>query len=382
MPICSFRWFVCLCLTSSAFAVPAQQNITFKPSTDPAKVFVTPSAGLTPVINAITPPRGIPAPQSIDITIFHLSFPGVVSALIAAQKANAAIRIIVDSKTLAAEASAQNARAQLTNAKIEVRASSSKFSLTHQKSMIIDHRTAYILSMNLTDKADVTRDYGIVTEDPNVVSEMEKVFESDWANAANDTGSTPPLQQDDPLIWSNVTARAGIKYIISHAKKTLKITSESMDDPDILKVLQNAGNAFSVQVIGPECLENPNRLLNYPFLKGINSAHHGSARVMPDPATAQTPYMHGKMILADDEDPDNQLLYVGSINLTKNSVGNDRELGVLITDGDVIKTVAATFDSDWQVAKELPANPSCEDENDNTVTPTKKKTRKKPPPKF
>jgi cardiolipin synthase len=55
-----------------------------------------------------------------------------------------------------------------------------------------------------------------------------------------------------------------------------------------------------------------------------------------------SPYMHAKIIVVDGKKA-----FVGSVNISKNSLDNNRELGILVSDQQVIQTLEQTFAKDW-----------------------------------
>jgi phosphatidylserine/phosphatidylglycerophosphate/cardiolipin synthase-like enzyme len=55
-----------------------------------------------------------------------------------------------------------------------------------------------------------------------------------------------------------------------------------------------------------------------------------------------TPYIHSKAVIADGV-----VGYVGSANLTQNSVDSNREIGLMI-EGPALATLAATVDVDYK----------------------------------
>lgn len=57
------------------------------------------------------------------------------------------------------------------------------------------------------------------------------------------------------------------------------------------------------------------------------------------------PYVHTKVILIDDE-----LLLIGSMNLSANSLDNNREYGILLLDQRLIDQFLQGFEKDWQAA--------------------------------
>jgi phosphatidylserine/phosphatidylglycerophosphate/cardiolipin synthase-like enzyme len=59
-------------------------------------------------------------------------------------------------------------------------------------------------------------------------------------------------------------------------------------------------------------------------------------------------YIHAKMIVADGS-----LAFVGSENFSTTSLDNNRELGVLLTNAQIISTLQQTFQSDWAVSQSM-----------------------------
>ncbi|MEO8801665.1 MAG: phospholipase D-like domain-containing protein, partial [Polyangiaceae bacterium] len=60
------------------------------------------------------------------------------------------------------------------------------------------------------------------------------------------------------------------------------------------------------------------------------------------------PYIHAKAIIVDGT-----AMYVGSENLTQNSLENNRELGVVTANASAIKTVQAAIDTDFSAGAAL-----------------------------
>ncbi|MNU06480.1 cardiolipin synthetase [compost metagenome] len=61
------------------------------------------------------------------------------------------------------------------------------------------------------------------------------------------------------------------------------------------------------------------------------------------------PHLHAKAIVVDGK-----AMYLGSVNLTTNSMDNNRELGLLVKTPDLVTTVARTIEKDWAGAHEAP----------------------------
>jgi len=81
-------------------------------------------------------------------------------------------------------------RITLTDAGIEVLDSNPCFDLTHEKSMVIDDRMAFVESLNWeTKNLTETRDYAIVTTHKHEVEEVMECFEADWSGRSSREGS-------------------------------------------------------------------------------------------------------------------------------------------------------------------------------------------------
>jgi phosphatidylserine/phosphatidylglycerophosphate/cardiolipin synthase-like enzyme len=311
--------------------------------------FSTPSAaGQQPVIDAIAS-----AESSIRMMMFHLTTTAVVDALVAAAQRGVDVEIILDAGNLASHTPASITK-PLSAAGVKIVSSSPAFQITHVKSLVIDEKTALVMSLNLTNKYDQTRDFAVVTHDPGVIAEFKSVFEADLENAKNGTGATPELHNAN-LAWSPVNSESRLVAFIDAAQKDLVVTTENLGDDAIMSALQRAaGRGVAVRVIAPLCDENVNPLYDLPFLTKL--AHEGvSARAMPSPTSATQPYMHAKMMIADGVHA-----YVGSINLSTNSTQRARELGIFFSDKAAIEAISKDFEQDWKVAVEPPSSaPSC-----------------------
>jgi phosphatidylserine/phosphatidylglycerophosphate/cardiolipin synthase-like enzyme len=287
------------------------------------------------------------AKKSIKMTMFHLTEAAAVQALLDAQGRGVNVRIIIDKKSLQSSKQTEIA-AHLRAAGAAVKGSSAAFSITHVKAMTLDDQTAFITSMNLTDTATDTRDFGVSLADPGVVAEMNAVFEADWQNADSGRGDTPTLSRRD-LIWSPVDSRERLKALIDSATDSIVGSVENLGDP----VLQDAfiaaaSRRVNVRLITPLCNKNSNHFFDVPFVRLLRSGGV-DAKMMPSPATPDHPYIHAKMLVVDD-----RRAYLGSINFSTNSTTRARELGIVTTDQTALAGLGADFEKDWAVAVVTP----------------------------
>jgi phosphatidylserine/phosphatidylglycerophosphate/cardiolipin synthase-like enzyme len=317
----------------------------FAPLVDPdLQLLVTPSPeGHQPFIRAIDA-----AQTSIDMTMFHLTDPPVVDALVHAAARGVHVRVIVDAQGLKAKSS-HAAFAKLGSGGVDVRASSPGFSLTHVKAMVVDGGIAFVTAINLTRDADKTRDLGVVTRQREVVAEVAALFAADWHNAETHGSETPELHVAS-LVVSPVSARPKLIALIESAQHELLVTVENLGDPKIDAALAAAlQRHVHVRVIVPLCDKNPNPLYNLPAAREL-AAGGADVRMMPAPETAEQPYMHSKMILADGVNA-----YVGSVNFSINSTTKARELGIIFANTGAIAQIRTLFDADFAHAVPPPA---------------------------
>ncbi len=71
---------------------------------------------------------------------------------------------------------------------------------------------------------------------------------------------------------------------------------------------------------------------------GINTIKQGGIQVREDPRL----YMHAKIMVIDG-----QKAFVGSQNISAQSLDQNRELGIIISDQGVLQTLQQTFQQDW-----------------------------------
>jgi cardiolipin synthase A/B len=289
------------------------------------------------------------AKKTIFMEMYHLTDMAVVDELIAAKGRSVDVKVLLDKASIDTNKGYAEAYHKLQAAGVSTRESSAGFSIQHAKAMVVDGHTSFVTSVNLTGKADSTRDFGLILEDQKVANEMLSVFNADWQNSLTGKTDTPTLT-DPNLVWSPNDSEAKLSSLIDTAKKTVIATVENLDDPEIQNAFVRAvGRGCHVRLIIPEVDEGPNN--NWPNLKRL-IAGGVDARVMPYPASASKPYMHSKMIIVDNAD-----VYIGSVNFSTNSTRKARELGIILPRPAIIDSVASTFEGDWKVSITPPDKP-------------------------
>jgi phosphatidylserine/phosphatidylglycerophosphate/cardiolipin synthase-like enzyme len=305
-------------------------------------LIVEPTDGRALVLAAISG-----AARSIDLTIYELTDAEVLDALVAAQGRGVTVRVLYnwysfDSGTQASDVTPYIQR--LTAAGVECRPAPNEFAVTHEKAYVVDGAQAIVMTFNLSaEYFESTRDFGIVSTVPTEVAEVEAVFEADWA-------SQPVTPSVATLVWSPTNSRERLLALIDQASHTLEVYNEELSDPGILGALvAAAGRGVSVRVIAAvlESDDVPNgnaQGVTYLQSGGVQAV----CKAFPVPtANGSVPiYIHAKVVVAD-VGTSSASAFIGSENFSCESLNDNRECGILVTETAILARLEATFQSDW-----------------------------------
>jgi len=273
------------------------------------------------------------ATKSLDMTMYELEDTTAVDDLIALKNKGVTVRVVLDRAHQSANSSAYTA---LTNAGVGVVWSPSSFVYTHQKTITVDGAKSLVLTGNLTSQYYATgRDYGVFTDDTRDVAAIEKVFAADYAG----TAVTPT--DGDHLLWSPTDSRSRLLSVVNAATKTLDVEELEFSDSTVVDaVAARAKAGVKVRVV----LETPG---DYASEVSEIKAAGGTVVGYSDPDGF---YIHAKAMVAD-YGLATQEVEAGSMNLSSNSLSNNRELGIVLTGTGVAQSVATTvettFNSDY-----------------------------------
>jgi phosphatidylserine/phosphatidylglycerophosphate/cardiolipin synthase-like enzyme len=295
-------------------------------------LIVEPDDGRTSVLEALNA-----ATKSIDLTIYELSDPQIISALESAQARKVAVRVLYNWYSFTPRMQQTDitpAIQKLTQAGIQCRQAPRTFEVTHEKAFVIDGATGIVMSFNLTSEYfGTTRDFGIVTTVPAEVAEIEAVFQADWSG----TAVTPKTAS---LVWSPNNSRAKLMSLISSTQKTLDIYCEEGEDPGTLGAMVAAAKRgvkvrFIAAVLTGEGKINGNA-------RGVTTLLNGGVAAV----CKSFLYIHAKMALADYGTPHAQA-YIGSENFSCTSLDKNRECGIIVSEPAILNRLNATYTSDW-----------------------------------
>jgi len=295
-------------------------------SSDPysAFVFSTSSASEPTIYNFIDS-----ATSSLDMTMYELADTTVENDLVSLEKSGVTVRVILDQAEKSTNQSAYNT---LQAGGVGVVWSSTSFTYTHQKTITVNNDESLVLSGNLTSEwYTTTRDYGVFDTDAADVSAIVATFNADYAHKS----ITP--SDGDNLLWSPTTAQSRLLSVINGATKTLDIEEEEFSDSALINaVVARAKAGVAVRVV----VEDPS-----DYSSEITEIKNAGGKVVGYPESAAL-YIHAKAIVADYGQSD-AAVEVGSMNWTSNSLGDNRELGIILHDTAAETVVENQFGSDF-----------------------------------
>ena len=292
-------------------------------------LIVLPDDSAKPILESIDG-----AKRSIRIKMFAFSDPALIKATIAAKRRGVKVRVMLNAERRSGERDNDATRRALVRAGVEVRDSNPAFDLTHEKSMVVDDKSAFVKSLNWTTKnLTETRDYAVITERKRDVAEVVDGFDSDWHR------ETFLPRKNSHLIWCPGLGRDRICDFIDAAKHQLFIQNERYQDSVIIERMVRAkGRGVKIHVMARPA----HSLKRDKLVEGV-----GGLRILDDLGVKVHKLkhlkLHGKMLLADGV-----AAIVGSINFAAGSLDDRRELAIEVRDDHIVDRLYKTADSDWQ----------------------------------
>jgi phosphatidylserine/phosphatidylglycerophosphate/cardiolipin synthase-like enzyme len=295
-------------------------------------LIIEPAAGFSPVYGLINGAR-----RSIDVTMYEFADTTAEHDLAAAAKRGVQVHVILDERQKSLNS---NTFSYLSSHRVKVVWSSSRFTYTHQKTVVADGSKAVIMTANLTSKYYPTsRDFLVIDTNRADVAAITAVFDADFAHRAVSPGDGADL------VWSPTDSQDKLLALINGATSSLRIYSEEMGDTTVENALVKAAKrGVDVQVCG----ENEDGEYDSAYAKlaraGIHISYYSSSTGF---------YIHGKVIEAD-YGTGHARMFVGSENFSRTSLDDNRELGLIVSDHAALSAMARTFAADFRNGKHWP----------------------------
>ncbi len=295
-------------------------------------LIIEPGAGFSPVYGLISGAR-----HSIDVTMYEFDDTTAEHDLAAAAKRGVRVRVILDEREKNINS---NAFSYFSSHRVKVVWSWSRFTYTHQKTLVIDGSKAVIMTANLTSEYYRTsRDFLVIDTNRADVAAITTVFDADFAHRAVSPGDGADL------VWSPTDSQDKLLALINGATSSLRVYSEEMGDTTVEDALIRAAKrGVDVQICG----ENEDGEYDSAYARlaraGIHIGYYSSPTGF---------YIHGKVIEAD-YGTGHARMFVGSENFSRTSLDDNRELGLIISDPAVLSAMAATFAADFRNGRHWP----------------------------
>lgn len=273
-------------------------------------LIVEPDDGIGPVIQAINE-----AKVSIDIGIFRLDRGDIAKALRRAVQRGVPVRTLIAHTNHGGEKKLRKLEQDLLETGASVRRTDDDLHRYHNKIMIVDRKTLYVLGFNYTAlDINKSRSFGVVTRKPELVREAIKLFEADCLRQ-------PYVAGPKTFLVSPMNARERLTHFLSGARKQLMIYDPKLTDPTMLRILhQRVAAGVSVRIMG---------------------------KIGKRGAGLRAEKLPGKRLHVRAIVRDNEQVFVGSQGLRKLELDGRREVGVVVKDPRVVARLASVFESDW-----------------------------------
>jgi phosphatidylserine/phosphatidylglycerophosphate/cardiolipin synthase-like enzyme len=300
------------------------------------RLIVLPEDGVVPIVAGIRE-----AKKTLDMPIFRLDHIEVDKAIKSAVKRGVIVRTLIAHTNSGGESRLRKLEQRLLATGATVSRTDDDLVRYHNKFMIVDGRTLYVMGFNYTHlDIDRSRSFGYVTRNRGLVQEAMKLFEADF----NRQAYTPGLKS---FLVSPENSREGLAALLKGAKKQLLIYDVRITDNAMIRILKERAKAGVVI-----------RMMGKLEKKDLD------ADIEKFPGK-----LHARVIIQDG-----RRAFLGSQSLRRLELDERREVGVIFTDPPVVRQLISTFESDWA---ETDSGKEAEEALEDEKSKKKKKKKKK-----
>lgn len=270
------------------------------------------------------------AQSTLDLQMYLFTLDALAQKLVAAKNRGVTVRVLLDPD----HEGNLNVTPTLTSGGVNWKNAPSLYEFSHAKYLIVDKKTAVIMSGNWNYDAFVSeRNYGVVDRDPEDLADLQAVFDQDWAMANNQPFTAADLTCTRLIVSPTNTKQRVLEHINS-ATATLDVETMYVSETNVRNAIGAAKTrGVNVRVIINEATDD-----SVTYFKSL-----GIPVKTPDSF-----YLHAKLIIADD------VAFVGSVNYSFTSLSKNREVGALVFEPDAFTPIQAQFDSDWSASDPVP----------------------------
>ncbi len=319
-----------------------------KSGLDPGSLTILPEDGRGLYFRAIDA-----AKNEIRIEICVLEDPQILEHLQAALRRGVEVRALVDrGKYWALNSEQENLAQYVVSAGGQLHLSNPVFPRSFPKIVLVDSSLLVYGSACLDETTFMQyRDFATISTDTQILREVQRLFENDWAYSAAVGKSPPPFNPTPPisrsdLLVSPVNSAERLVRLYQVAERTLDIYTELLGNLTLESELVAAvKRGVRVRLIAPVQVNGGTKKIqqlqidSLMALAGAGVDVHVSGPV----ETRQLPYMHARAAVIDGK-----IAYLGSISLSPDSITFNREMGLVLQQPFLVRALAAQFQSDYR----------------------------------
>jgi cardiolipin synthase A/B len=271
------------------------------------------------------------AQTSLDIQMYLWTSTSLANKVVAAKQRGVNVRVLLDPD----HAGNSTVKSSLSSGGVTWKDAPAIYEFSHAKYLIIDKKTAVIMSGNWNYDAFVSeRNYGFIDRDAEDVADTQAIFDADWASA-NGNPSMPADLSCTRLIVSPTNSKQRILEFINTATTKLDIEAMYISETTVRNAIGAAKTrGANVRVIVNEATDD-----SVTYFKSLG---------IPVKTPGNSFFLHAKLIIAND------IAFVGSENYSYTSLSKNREVGGLVFEQTAFGTIKNQFETDWNAADAVP----------------------------
>ncbi len=265
------------------------------------------------------------AQKEIKIAVYMFTLPSMREALLRAQKRGVSVEVILEKDPYNATHINRETIQFFQENKIDFYETDNQyFSFMHAKYIIID-TTWIIATANWTRSSfSSNREFFIVGEDALISKDLKNIFENDF------WGKSVASLDNRLIVWPTHARERLIKFI-QWAQEKIYLYMPSLTDEEVIVEFQRKCQEWKmIYILLDKSGENDKK------------GNKISQKWCPEIRLLKSPSLHAKALIVDNKE-----WFVGSFNFTKNSLENNREIGIFIS-GKSISNIVNIFQQDWK----------------------------------
>lgn len=276
------------------------------------KLIVQPADGAAPLVKAIKQ-----AKKSIEIVIFRFDNAEIERALEDAAERGVFVHALIAFTNRGGERMLRKLELRFLEKGITVARTADDLVRYHGKMMIVDGKELYVLTYNFTHlDMERSRSFGIVTRNRKLVKEASYLFECDTKRQSYSSSC-------DDLVISPVNARSRLQEFLKHAKRELLIYDVDIADKAMMRILEERAQAgLKIRIIG-----------HVGRSKDVTARQFRRMR------------LHTRVVIRDCKQA-----FLGSQSLRKLELDERREIGIVVNNAKIVRSLITVFDDDWKAS--------------------------------